>query len=109
MTYDPVAGTGYTPDEAGACWAAAMDRARHEGPKWSVRGPRPAEFYWSWSDFRHWTGRLTVEADGFHWSTHASPGGQLIHHGVTTSLYEAYQSVTRNEAVRAGRQARESR
>ena len=104
MTYDPVAGTGYTREAARECWAASMERARYEGPAWSIRGLPESSggtgFYWSWSDFRHWTGRLTVEADGFHWSTNSPVDGHVMHEGVTTSLYEAYQSIIQGREVK---------
>jgi hypothetical protein len=94
--YNPVTGENYDQDAAREHWNASMNRG---APKWSIRGARPAEFYWSFFDFRSWTGRVTVQADGFHWSTHDYGTGDLIHEGVTTSIYEAYQSVVQNRPV----------
>lgn len=102
MTYNPLTGTDYTQAEAQAAWTAGMSRANRDGPKWSLHGVRPAEFWWSFFGFRNWAGQVRVEADGFHWSTHDYGTGELIVSGVTTSVYEVYQSVTRNEIVRRG-------
>ena len=100
VTYDPVAGTGYTQEQAAGYWHESMERARYEGPAWSIRGTTPAEFYWSWFNFKPWSGRVTVQADGFHRSTHEPYDGQVICEGVTTSLYEAYQSVVQGKEVK---------
>lgn len=92
-TYNPVTGDGYTTNSAHAAWSASMTRSR---PAWQLRGG-PGEWHWSWFDFKPWTGRVTVESDGFHWETRSYDSGETIHKGVTTSVYVAYQSVIRNE------------
>lgn len=99
MTYDPVTGAGYTQAEATRAWNGSMNRASHEGPKWCIRGARPSEFYWSYFNFQPFTGRVTAEADGFHWQTASYDSGEVIYSGVTASVYEAYQSVVQNRPV----------
>jgi hypothetical protein len=99
--YNPVSGERYTVEEARAEWSQSMTSASTGGRAsgWNLRGATPAEFYWSFFNFRSYTGRVTIEADGFHWSTQAydnRAGDEIYHEGITTSLYEAYQSVTRN-------------
>jgi hypothetical protein len=80
-----------------------MDRARYEGPRWTLQGLPERNggqgFYWRYFNFRPWFGRVTVEADGLHWSTHHDYDGAVIHQGITTSIYEAYQSVVQNRPV----------
>lgn len=99
--YDPLTGEHWDQAEAARMWGESMNRSL---PRWQLRGgSRPSEFYWSFFNFRSYTGRVTVEADGFHWSTQAydnRAGDEVYHQGVTTSLYEAYQSVERNTPVK---------
>jgi hypothetical protein len=103
--YNPLTGERYTLEEARAAWGESMERAAHERTaprRWNLHGATPAEFYWSFFNFKSYTGRVSVEPDGFHWSTQAydnRAGDEIYHEGVTTSLYEAYQSVERNEPV----------
>jgi hypothetical protein len=102
--YNPLTGERYTLEEAAAEWGQSMTSARLGGraSAWNLRGRTPAEFYWSFFNFKSYTGRVTVEADGFHWSTQAydnRAGDKIYHEGVTTSLYEAYQSVEQNQPV----------
>ena len=95
MTYEPLSGDGYTLDEARAAWRDSMNRS---APQWSLRG-QPGAWSWRYFNFRDWTGHVVLKEDGFHWSTRTYETGDVIHEGVTTSLYEAYQSVIRNEPV----------
>jgi hypothetical protein len=101
--YDPVAGTGYEQGPARELWHQSMARANFSGSRWTVQGLPVSSggtgFYWRFFDFHLWFGRVTVESDGFHWSTHEEYDGAVIHEGVTTSLYAAYQSVTQNKPV----------
>ena len=80
-----------------------MDRSRHEGPKWTLQGLPPSSggtgFWWKYFDFKPWFGRVDINPDGFHWSTRESYDGTVIYEGLTTSLYEAYQSVVQNRPV----------
>lgn len=97
--YDPLTGANWDPGQARAAWSESMNRSR---PRWDLRGGTPAQFYWSFFNFKSYVGRVTVEADGFHWSTQAydnRAGDEVYHEGVTTSLYEAYQSVEQNRVV----------
>jgi hypothetical protein len=96
MTYDPLTGEGYTVEEARAAWSESMNRSNQ---RWSLRGSSPAEFYWSFFNFKPYMGRVDVKADGFHWRTFHSDTGEELHAGVTASLYEAYQSVEQNKPV----------
>jgi len=104
--YDPLTGENWDQAEASRLWYESMGRVRHErvSPhRWNLRGRVPAEFYWSFFAFKSYTGRVTIEADGFHWSTQAydnRAGDEVYHSGVTTSLYEAYQSVEQNRVVK---------
>jgi hypothetical protein len=95
MPYDPLTGTDYDKAEARQAWGASMVRS---APAWSLRG-EPGSFWWSYFAFKPYTGRVAIEADGFHWSTHSYDTGELLLSGVTTSVFEAFQSVTRNEVV----------
>jgi hypothetical protein len=101
--YDPLTGENYDQDAARQAWNASMSRANHQGPKWVLRGLPPQNggtgFYWSFFDFRPITGRVTVEPDGFHWATYEYHTGELVHSGVTTSVFEVYQSVIQNRPV----------
>ena len=98
-TYNPLTGTDYSQAAAQAEWAHSMSTANYRRPLWNLRGPRPAEFYWEFFDFKPYRGTVTVEADGFHWATRDYDTDDLIHQGVTTSLYAAYQSVVQNRPV----------
>jgi hypothetical protein len=96
--YSPLTGENWDREAAGKAWFESMDRARHERTaphRWVLHG-RPGVWVWRFFNFGAWTGRVEVLADGFHWRTESYDTGQLIHHGVTTSLYVAYQSVERN-------------
>lgn len=103
--YDPLTGANWDQVAATVAWGQSMDRTRREQiapQRWQLHG-RPGSFRWVF--FRHgpWTGQVTIEADGFHWVTTSYDTGQQEHAGVTTSLYEAYQSVEQNKTVnRAG-------
>ena len=101
--YDPVQGTGWDQVRARDLWMQSMGRANLSGPKWTIQGlPKSSGgtgFYWRYFNFRPWFGRVTTEPDGFHWSTHKDYAGEVIHSGVTTSLYAAYQSVIQNRPV----------
>lgn len=78
-----------------------MTRSNYHGAKWTLQGLPEQNggkgFYWRFFDFGPWFGRVTVEADGFHWSTHENYDGTVIHSGVTASIYVAYQSVVHNK------------
>lgn len=104
MGYNPLTGEGWDLAAARDAWAGSMARARREGPKWQLRGlpvrNGGSGFYWEYFNFQPFTGKVTVEADGFHWSTRSYDTGELIHAGVTTSIYEAYQSVVQNKPVK---------
>lgn len=95
MTYEPVKGTGYTKEEATTAWRMAMIRS---GPAWQLRGPA-GQWYWDFWNFGKWIGHVEIHDDGFHWRTRSYDTGKVIHSGVTTSLFETYGSVTRNEKV----------
>jgi hypothetical protein len=97
--YDPRTGDNWDQAEAGQLWGDSMGRSL---PRWQLRGSFP-EFYWAFFNFKSYTGRVTVEADGFHWRTQAydnRAGDEVYHEGITTSLYEAYQSVEQNRPVK---------
>jgi hypothetical protein len=98
--YNPLTGEGYTLEAARAAWAEST-RPRHyeDEHAWQVRG-EPGARFWEYWNFRDWVGRVTLEADGFHWQTVTYSGGAVIHEGVTTSVYEVAQSVRQNEPVR---------
>ena len=98
--YDPLTGENWDQAQAARLWSESMNRSQ---PRWNLRGPGPGRFYWDYFNFKSYTGRVTVEADGFHWSTQAydnRAGDEVYHSGVTTSLYEAYQSVEQNRVVK---------
>jgi hypothetical protein len=101
--YDPVQGTGWDYETAVRLWGESMSRANHKGPKWTLQGLPVRNggkgFFWRYFDFRPWFGRVTVEPDGIRWSAHQEYDGAVICEGVTTSIYEAYQSVTQNRPV----------
>jgi hypothetical protein len=97
--YNPLTGEGYSALAAARAWSESAARSR---PRWHLRGNFP-DFYWSFFNFKSYTGRVSVEVDGFHWSTQAydnRAGDEIYHEGVTTSLYEAYQSVEQNRVVK---------
>jgi len=97
--YDPVTGENWDREQAARLWGESMNRS---ALRWSLCGRKPTEFYWTFFAFRSYTGRVTVEADGFHWETQAydnRAGDEVYHEGVTTSLFEAYQSVEQNRPV----------
>lgn len=96
MTYDPLTGEGWDRQEAASAWSASMNRSI---PRWSLQG-MPGKWRWRFFNFGPWTGRVSIEDDGFHWWTHNYDTGEALHSGVTTSLYEAYQSVEQNKTVR---------
>lgn len=101
--YDPVTGEGWDQEQARWLWNESMSRANHKGPEWTVQGMPESSggqgFYWRYFCFRPWFGKVTIERDGIYWSTHHDYDGAVIHQGVTTSIYAAFQSVTRNERV----------
>jgi len=94
-SYNPITGEHYTQDEARERWSASMARS---GPRWQLDG-EPGAWAWAFFTFRPYAGLVTVEADGFHWATRSYDTGETIHAGVTTSVYEAYQSVEQNRPV----------
>lgn len=98
MAYDPVQGTGWDLDQARQRWYDSVSRANHEGPKWVLHGV-PGAFYWTYFNFQPYLGRVTIEPDGFHWLTTSYATGEVIHKGVTTSIFAAYQSVIQNKPV----------
>lgn len=93
--YNPVEGTGWDRGQATRLWSASMERSR---PAWNLRG-RPGLWWWSFFNFGPWTGSVAIKDDGFHWRTFSYDSGEVIHHGVTTSIYAAYQSVIQNKPV----------
>lgn len=93
--YNPVEGTGWDRGQATRLWSASMSRS---APAWKLSG-RPGAWVWTYFRFQYWTGRVTIEDDGFHWQTASYDTGEGIREGVTTSLYAAYQSVEQNRAV----------
>jgi hypothetical protein len=98
--YDPLTGENWDAAEAARLWGESMNRS---GPRWQLRGVSPGQFYWSFFNFKPYAGRVTVEADGFHWRTQAydnRAGDEICHEGVTTSLFEAFQSVEQNRVVK---------
>jgi hypothetical protein len=107
--YNPVSGEHWNVAAATEAWSGSMSRT---GPRWKLDGLPPQNggegFYWSFFNFGPYTGKVTIEADGFHWETRAYregvPAGSklapLIHSGVTTSVYVAYRSVELNRVVR---------
>lgn len=102
--YDPVSGERWDVEAASRLWRQSMDRSlRTDGPRWTLQGLPETNggtgFYWRYWNFRSWYGRVTVQADGFHWSTHDHYDGIELLSGVTTSLYVAYQSVVQNKLV----------
>jgi hypothetical protein len=101
MTYDPLTGDGWDQEAAAEAWAQSMDRTRYEAApaRWTLQG-KPGTFYWRYFNFRPYTGNVTIRGDGFHWRTRHYDTGDTIHSGVTTSLYEAYQSVEQNQPVK---------
>lgn len=95
MSYDPVTGAGYDQDLARRLFGMSAHRGL---PAWQLRG-EIGSFYWTYFNFKSFEGRLTIESDGFHWQTTSYDTGELLHSGVTTSLYEAYQSIVQNRPV----------
>ena len=91
--YDPLTGDGYTQGLAMGAWSGSMGRS---APDWQLRG-KPGNWRWEYFKFQPYTGRVTVETDGFHWQTisYDNPD-EILHQGITTSLYVAYQSVVQN-------------
>ena len=102
MAYDPVTGENWSQREAAGRWAESMRRA---SPAWSLRVLGMAEAtglnrqIWGYFNFGPHTGQVTIGPDGFRWRTVSYDTGDLIHQGVTTSLYAAYQSVVQNRPV----------
>jgi hypothetical protein len=96
VSYDPLTGEGYTREEAAQAWGQSMNRS---SPRWQLRG-RPGSWEWSFFDFGPWTGKVRITRDGFHWETVTYDDGSSLLSGVTTSVYEAYQSVEQNKEVR---------
>lgn len=98
MTYNPLTGENWDLAAARNAWAGSMDRSLAEGPKWMPRGSSGA-WWWEYFNFQPYRGRVTLRPEGFYWATYSYDTGELIHSGVTTSLYEAYQSVVQNTPV----------
>lgn len=97
--YQPLTGEGYSKLGATRAWGESMDRARHEGPHWILIGG-PGTWKWRWSNFKPWISLLTIEDDGFHWQvTEWGRPEHVLDEGVTTSLYEAYQSCVQGRKV----------
>ena len=101
MSYDPLTGERWDRHEAVMAWNKSMDRVRYErnGARWVLRG-EPGAWVWTFFNFGPWTGQLRIREDGFHWLTLSYGGTEPIHEGVTTSLFEAFQSVEQNKEVR---------
>lgn len=102
--YDPVSGENWDLELAGRLWSESMNRSLlSDGPRWTLQGSPVSSggegFFWRYWNFGSWSGRVTVETDGFHWSTRDYDDGTELLSGVTTSLYAAYQSVTQNKPV----------
>lgn len=103
--YDPLTGEGYTRERATAAWSASMERVHHErhAPlRWQLHGGLggpSAGPYWVFWNFGTWTGRVTIWADGIHWTTYDYDSGRELHTGVTRSVYEAFQSVEQGRPV----------
>jgi hypothetical protein len=96
MAYDPLTGDGWDQATALSAWASSMNRSQ---PRWTLQG-MPREWIWRFFNWRNWEGLVTVEADGFHWRTIRYGTDETLHEGVTTSVYEAYQSVEQNKVVK---------
>jgi hypothetical protein len=99
MTYNGITGEGWDVGEARAAWSASMARS---APRWSLRGtPETGGFFWSFFNFKPYQGTVRITPDGFQWETREYDRPEVVmHSGLTTSLFEAYQSVERNEPVR---------
>lgn len=103
MAYNPLNGEGWDAEQARALWSESMSRSRcgSVNPhRWQLRGAGPGAFYWTFFDFKPYTGEVSVQDDGFHWLTRGYETAEVLHEGVTTSLYEAYQSVEQNRSVK---------
>jgi len=96
MTYNPQTGEGWDQAKATEFWAASMARSQ---PRWQLRG-KPGAWVWEFWNFGPWHGWVTIEPDGFAWSTTSYDTGERLLHGKTTSLFEAYQSCERNAEVK---------
>lgn len=94
--YDALTGEGYTRNGAAAAWSESMGRT---GPEWQLRGPA-GQWYWSYWNFRNTKSLVTIKDDGFHWQVIDYDDGHEIAQGVTTSLYEAFQSAMQGREVR---------
>lgn len=100
--YDPVTGEGYSKLGAQRAWSESMNRS---GPEWNLRGPSGA-WYWAYWNFKATQALVRIEDDGFHWTVlmYDEPWTVLAE-GVTTSLYEAFQSAVQGREVTRGEQA----
>jgi hypothetical protein len=97
MTYNPVTGENYSKEAARSAWGSTMSR---NSPAWSIRGDFPkGDWYWGYFNFKNYCGKVTVETDGFHWATVDYATDETLISGVTTSVYEAFQSVVQNKIV----------
>ncbi|MCW2929948.1 MAG: hypothetical protein JWM19_910 [Actinomycetia bacterium] len=95
IPYDPVSGSRYSKSEAVGAWSSAMSPSR---ARWDLKGG-PGTWRWVFFSFGTWTGQVTISNDGFHWKTFSYDTGEELLSGVTTSLYEAYNSVEKNRLV----------
>ena len=106
MTYDPVSGKNWDYDAAVIAWQGSMQRVQQERTaplRWQLDG-LPVKnggsgFFWAYWNFGPWRGEVRTRPDGFHWKTVSYDTGELLHSGVTTSLYECFQSVEQNRPV----------
>jgi hypothetical protein len=94
--YDPVTGTGYTAEAAREAWGRSMETANRKRPVWQL-GRMGGGWMWTWYDFRAWWGTVEIKDDGFHWETRWDGSNRTARQGVTTSLTEAYRSVTEKQ------------
>jgi len=94
--YNPVTGENWDQRTAATVWGLSMNRST---PRWQLRG-EPGAWRWNFWNFGTWQGWVTIEADGFHWRTTGYDTRNELHSGVTTSVYEAFQSCEQNKEVR---------
>jgi hypothetical protein len=104
MTYDPLTGENWDRSAAAAAWAESMARvhAGRDAPlRWQLHGA-PGHWQWVFWNFGTWAGSVEIERTGFAWRTRDYGTGRVLHSGLTTSLYEAYQSVEQNKRITRG-------
>jgi len=94
--YNPLTGENWNKAAGLSAWASSMNRS---APRWTLQG-LPPDWVWRFFNFRNWEGLVRVEEDGFHWRTIRYATDDTLHEGVTTSVYEAFQSVEQNRMVK---------